>query len=96
LEALLLHREKSNDMVRISSRKWTFAQIEELSALIAAGSSAAKRGYDIEAFNYSRSSEGPKSRDAVSDDRGAPTRFLRPPHQLAASFIVPIEMRWPA
>jgi hypothetical protein len=41
LEALLLHREKSNDMVRISSRKWTFAQIEELSALIAAGSTAA-------------------------------------------------------
>ena len=33
--------KKSNDMVRISSRKWTFAQIEELSALIAAGSTAA-------------------------------------------------------
>ena len=40
-EALLAPSRKSNDMVRISSRTWTSAQIEDLSALIAAGSTAA-------------------------------------------------------
>jgi gamma-glutamyltranspeptidase len=34
-------KSKSNDMVRISSRTWTLAQIKDLSALIAAGSTAA-------------------------------------------------------
>ena len=37
----LPHREQSSDMVRISSRTWTLAQIEDLAALIAAGSTAA-------------------------------------------------------
>src|SRR5260221_3805506 len=32
---------KGNDVVRISSRTWTLAQIEDLAALIAAGSTAA-------------------------------------------------------
>ena len=34
-----------------------------------------KCSYGIEAFNYGRSGEGAKSRDAVSDDRGGPTRL---------------------
>ena len=34
-------RLRNNNMVRISSRTWTLAQIEDLAALIAAGSTAA-------------------------------------------------------
>jgi hypothetical protein len=77
-------REKSNDMVRISSRTWTLAQIEDLSALIAAGSTAANAAM---ALRRSITVVRAKARNLgtpFSDDRGGPTR-LKPPQ--LASFI---------
>jgi hypothetical protein len=90
----LSHREKNNDMVRISSRTGTLAQTEDLAALIAAGSTAANAAVALRrSIAVDQNSTGSAAIRGLNQARGGILRGALTP-SFAGAVAAPCNESW--